>query len=75
MQKEIGWKLGIIAAISIITITGSLMALPFMMVEKESKNTHDIMFGKLKTAEDKMLDFIEQERKEYQEKVKQATLP
>ena len=72
MQKEMGMKLGIIAAISIIALTGSLLALPFVMVEKESKSTQDIMFGKLKTAEDKMFDFIEQERNEYLEQVRQA---
>ena len=73
MQKEIGMKLGLIAAISIIVLTGSLMALPFMMTEKEPEKKHGIMFGKLKDAEDKMLDFIEQERKEYQEKLRQSS--
>jgi uncharacterized membrane protein len=58
------WKIGIILGIVMITITGSLLTLPFFMDENNSKNSFQDSFSKLKSSENKMLDFIEQEKNE-----------
>lgn len=47
-----------------ITITGSLSSLPFLMDENNSKNSIEDSFSKLESSENRMLDFIEQEKNE-----------
>lgn len=50
--------------IALITITGSLSSLPFLMDENNSKNSIEDSFSKLESSENRMLDFIEQEKNE-----------
>ena len=56
------WIIGIILGIALIAITGSLLTLPFFMDENNSNNSFQDSFSKLKSSENKMLDFIEQEK-------------
>ncbi len=58
------WKIGIFLGIALITITGSLITLPFLMDENNSNNSYQESFSKLKSSENKMLDLIEQEKNE-----------
>ena len=57
-------KIGILLGIALITITGSLSSLPFLMDENNSKNSIQDSFSKLESSENRMLDFIEQEKNE-----------
>ena len=50
--------------IALITITGSLITLPFLMDENNSNNSYQESFSKLKSSENKMLDFVQQEKNE-----------
>ena len=50
--------------IALITITGSLITLPFLMDETNSNNSYQESFSKLKSSENKMLDFVQQEKNE-----------
>ena len=43
------WKIGIILGIVLITITGSLLTLPFLMDENNSNNSYQESFSKLKS--------------------------
>ena len=58
------WKIGIILGIAMITITTSLVSLPFLMDENNSNNSYQDSFSKLKSSENKMLDFVQQEKNE-----------
>lgn len=47
-----------------ITITGSLITLPLLMDENNTNNSFQESFSKLKSSENKMLDFVQQEKNE-----------
>ncbi len=65
------WKIGIILGIAMITITTSLVSLPFLMDENNSNNSFQDSFSKLKSSENKMLDFIEQEKNDLATRINQ----
>lgn len=50
--------------IALITITGSLITLPLLMDENNTNNSFQESFSKLKSSENKMLDFVQQEKNE-----------
>lgn len=50
--------------IALITITGSLITLPLLMDENNTDNSFQESFSKLKSSENKMLDFVQQEKNE-----------
>ena len=58
------WKIGIFLGITLITITGSLITLPLLMDENNTNNSFQESFSKLKSSENKMLDFVQQEKNE-----------
>ncbi len=58
------WKTGIFLGIALITITGSLITLPLLMDENNTNNSFQESFSKLKSSENKMLDFVQQEKNE-----------
>lgn len=58
------WKIGIFLGIVLITITGSLITLPLLMDENNTNNSIQESFSKLKSSENKMLDFVQQEKNE-----------
>lgn len=47
-----------------ITITGSFITLPLLMDENNTNNSFQESFSKLKSSENKMLDFVQQEKNE-----------
>lgn len=57
-------KIGIFLGIALITITGSLITLPLLMDENNTNNSFQESFSKLKSSENKMLDFVQQEKNE-----------
>ena len=58
------WKIGIFLGIVLITITGSLITLPLLMDENNTNNSFQESFSKLKSSENKMLDFVQHEKNE-----------
>ena len=58
------WKIGIFLGITLITITGSLITLPLLMDENNTNNSFQESFSKLKSSENKILDFVQQEKNE-----------
>jgi uncharacterized membrane protein len=58
------WKIGIFLGIVLITITSSLITLPLLMDENNTNNSFQESFSKLKSSENKMLDFVQQEKNE-----------
>ncbi len=68
------WKIGIILGIAMITITTSLVSLPFLMDENNSNNSYQDSFSKLKSSESKMLDFIEHEKNEMATRINQYSV-
>ena len=58
------WKIGIFLGIALITITSSLITLPLLMDENNTNNSFQESFSKLKSSENKMLDFVQHEKNE-----------
>ena len=65
------WKIGIFLGIVLITITGSLITLPLLMDENNTNNSFQETFSKLKSSENKMLDFVQQEKNELETRMNQ----
>ena len=57
--------------IALITITGSLITLPLLMDENNTNNSFQESFSKLKSSENKMLDFVQQEKNELETRMNQ----
>ena len=65
------WKIGIFLGIVLITITSSLITLPLLMDENNTNNSFQESFSKLKSSENKMLDFVQQEKNELETRMNQ----
>ena len=75
MVKDHRWKVGIFLGISLIGLTASFLTLPALMDEGTSKNAYTETLEKLQTSENKMLDFIANERKELSSRINGLSFP
>ena len=62
-------KLGIIIGMSIIVSVASMMSLPFVSSESSTKASYQKSMKDFQESEEKMLDFIEQEKTELESKI------
>ena len=78
-MKKMGIKLAIFLGIIIIAGTASLMILPFSETSSEKKegpqNPIEASFQNMRSAEDNMMDFINQEKTEIAAQMQQFSFP
>ncbi len=62
-------KLGIVIGISIIVSVASMMSLPFINSESSTKVNYQKSMNNFQESEEKLLDFIAQEKTELESKI------
>ena len=73
-----GMKLAVIIGVILIAGTASLMILPFADTPSEKKGPNNPIqgtFQNMRSAEDKMMNFINQEKTEIAAQMQQLSLP
>lgn len=68
-MKSSKTKIGVIIGIGIIVSVASMMSFPMMDSESSAKTTYQKNIKQLQTSEEKMLNFIEQEKMELESKI------
>lgn len=69
MDYSVKAKISAVIGVVLIVFVASLLALPFMNSDSNIQPSHQESIKKLESTEERMLDFIAQEKTEFESKI------